>query len=77
MDLKYDIVVEQAVGSLRQKVQDKLNDGWSLVGGPFLDSSSHICQAVIRRASQREVLLESGKVTESPYGSMEFEVPHD
>jgi hypothetical protein len=79
MRTKYEIVIAGSVQMLQNCVQQKLDAGWELVGGPFVYNTQapDVCQAMTRTQTRREVAFESGAVHENSDGSLEFGVPGD
>ena len=47
-ECEYDILVQETVEDLVREVNKRLNDGWQLVGGVFLDPHQKHGQAMIR-----------------------------
>lgn len=73
----YDIIAKAETQDLQTEVQIRLNAGWLLIGGPFVNNSNKMCQAMTRTLTAQESALTSGAVLKNNDGSLEFGVPGD
>lgn len=74
--MEYVVVTRNTVGDFQEKITEMINEGWQLVGGPFMSLDENnleaqmFSQALIKQLSRREQIEREGKNPDN----MEFEV---